>query len=99
MHIHVHAKPNFSISVTKREQDSCSKFSPLTNWCTHEGDNKFYHDAAGDDQWDTSSTKSIVIPKAVNGTFTFLIEHDIPDAEEYYLGGDELAGEVHLFTN
>ena len=35
----------------------------------------------------------------MNGTFTFLIEHDIPDAEEYYLGGNELAGEVHLFTN
>ena len=99
MHIHVHAAPNSSISVTKREQDSCSKYSLLTKWCAHEGDAKFYHDADGDDAYDTSSTESIIIPEDLNGTFTFLIEHDIPDAEKYYLGGNELTGEVHLFTN
>jgi len=89
-----------AISVTKRGQDSsCSKLSSLTKWCVHEGNAEFYHDADGDDTYDISSTESIVIPEAVNGTFTFSITRDIPSIEEDYVGGPELAGEVHLFTN
>ena len=91
---------NDAISVTKREQaSSCSKLSSLTKWFVHEGNEEFYHDADGGDTYDRSSTKSIVIPEAVNCTFTFSIERDILSTEEDYVGGSELAGEVHLFTN
>jgi len=85
---------NNGLSVTQEGiQGDCSIFSPLTQWCEHEGDAEFYHNE--NEPYYTYSTTESIIMRDGRGSYTFKVKDNIEEGMDI----ESDTTRLHLWTD